>query len=164
MIGRAIVTALGEDAKTWTTVHALSRSQKLQWPSNVKTHQLDLQADAKEMASELGDIKADYVFFTAYLAQDAEEDATKVNSAMLENFLTALEITGASKTVKRIILTTGAKQYGLHLGVPKQPMEETDAWLADPDRPPNFYVSSPQARTLRDGYLQDHRTVQQKLT
>ena len=141
MIGRAIVKALGDDSKTWTTVYALSRSQKLRWPSNVKTHQLDLQADAKDMAKELGDIKPDYVFFTAYLAQNTEEAATKVNSAMLENFLTALDITGASKSVKRVILTTGAKQYGLHLGVPKQPMEESDAWLSDSDRPPNFYYA-----------------------
>ena len=109
MIGRAIVKALGDDSKTWTTVYALSRSQKLRWRSNVKARQLDLQADAKEMAKELGDIKPDYVFFTAYLAQDTEEAATKVNSAMLENFLTALDITGASKSVKRVILTTGAK-------------------------------------------------------
>lgn len=139
MIGRAIVDALGKDAKTWNEVYAFSRSQKLQWPSNVKGHQFDLQADAKDMAKELGDIKPEYIFFTAYLAQGTEEDATKVNGAMLENFLSALEISGASKSVKRIILTTGAKQYGLHLGVPKQPMEETDKWLSDSDRPPNFY-------------------------
>ena len=141
MIGRAIVKALGDDPKTWTTVYALSRSQKLKWPSNVTASQLDLQADAKEMAKELSDIKPEYIFFTAYLAQDTEEAATKVNSAMLENFLDALKLTGASKSVKRIILTTGAKQYGLHLGVPKQPMEETDPWLSDSDRPPNFYYA-----------------------
>lgn len=139
ILGREIVMALGQDKKTWPTVYALSRSRKLEWPSNVKQQQLDLQASAKDMAKELGDIKPEYIFFTAYLAQDSEEDATKVNGAMLENFLNALEVTGASKTVKRIILTTGAKQYGVHFGVPKQPMEESDRWLVDPERPPNFY-------------------------
>lgn len=58
---------------------------------------------------------------------------------MLENFLKALKMTGASKSIKRVVLTTGAKQYGVHLGRPKDPMEEHDKWLADSDRPPNFY-------------------------
>jgi hypothetical protein len=131
--------ALGQDKKQWPTVYALSRSQKLNWPDNIKQQQLDLLASAQDMAKELGDIRPEYIFFTAYLAKDSEEEATKVNGAMLENFLEALKITGASKTIKRIILTTGAKQYGVHLGVPKMPMEESDRWLADSDRPPNFY-------------------------
>lgn len=58
---------------------------------------------------------------------------------MLQNFFDALKITGAIKNVKRFILTTGCKQYGVHLGVPKNPMEESDKWLSDPERPPNFY-------------------------
>lgn len=148
ILGREIVLALGRDKKTWSTVWALSRSQKLEWPSNVKSQHLDLQASAKDMAEELGDIKPDYIFFAAYLAQDSEEKATQVNGAMLENFLSALEITGAHKTVKRIILTTGAKQYGVHLGIPKMPMEESDRWLADRDRPPNFYYK--QQNILKD--------------
>lgn len=139
ILGREIVMALGQAKKTWPTVYALSRSQKLEWPSNVKDQHLDLQSSAKDMAKELGDIKPEYIFFTAYLAQDSEEELAKVNGAMLENFLNALEITGASKTVKRIILTTGAKQYGVQFGIPKQPMEESDRWLADPEHLPNFY-------------------------
>ena len=58
---------------------------------------------------------------------------------MLRNFLEALEITGAAKKLKRVILTTGAKQYGVHLGPVKNPMEESDPWITGPDRPPNFY-------------------------
>ncbi|KAK5011621.1 hypothetical protein LTR39_004485 [Cryomyces antarcticus] len=58
---------------------------------------------------------------------------------MLKNFLEALKINGADKKIKRVVLTTGAKQYGVHLGVPKNPMEESDKWLTGPDRPPNFY-------------------------
>lgn len=58
---------------------------------------------------------------------------------MLKNFLDALDITGASKKLKRVILTTGAKQYGVHLGTPKQPMEESDPWIEGEGRPPNFY-------------------------
>jgi hypothetical protein len=60
---------------------------------------------------------------------------------MLDNFLQALEKTGAAKNLKRIILVTGAKQYGVHLGVPKNPMEESDPWLTDSKYPPNFYYN-----------------------
>ena len=109
ILGREIVLALGRDSQTWPTVYALSRSQDLKWPSNVKAQKLDLQASAQDMAKELGDIKPEYIFFNAYLAQASEEEHTKVNGAMLENFLNALEISGASKSVKRVLLTTGCK-------------------------------------------------------
>lgn len=58
---------------------------------------------------------------------------------MIENFLSALEITGAVKDLKRIVLVTGCKQYGVHLGEVKVPMEETDPWLEGEPWPPNFY-------------------------
>lgn len=58
---------------------------------------------------------------------------------MLENFLAALEITGAVKDLKRVVLVTGAKQYGVHLGEVKTPMVETDPWLKSQPWPPNFY-------------------------
>ena len=60
---------------------------------------------------------------------------------MLKSFLDALAITGAEKKLRRVILTTGAKQYGVHLGPPKNPMEETDPWIEGPDRAPNFYYN-----------------------
>jgi hypothetical protein len=56
---------------------------------------------------------------------------------MLKNFLDALAINGCK--LKRVILTTGAKQYGLHLGPVKCPMEESDPWIEGPRRPPDFY-------------------------
>lgn len=58
---------------------------------------------------------------------------------MLRNFLEALRNTGAEKRIKRVILVTGVKQYGVHLGAVKSPMEETDPWLRGPNWPPNFY-------------------------
>lgn len=139
ILGREIVQELSRDPQRWPTVWALSRSKKEAYSENVKHTHLDLQDSAEEMAKQIGHIKPDYIFFTAYLAKDDEGEATKVNGDMLQNFLDALKITGASKGVKRIILTTGAKQYGVHLGTPKNPMEESDRWLSDSDRPPNFY-------------------------
>lgn len=58
---------------------------------------------------------------------------------MIENFLAALEITGAVKDLKRVILVTGCKQYGVHLGEVKVPMMESDPWLEGKPWPPNFY-------------------------
>jgi hypothetical protein len=56
---------------------------------------------------------------------------------MLKNFLEALAINGVQ--LKRVLLTTGGKQYGVHLGPVKCPMVETDPWIEGPSRPPNFY-------------------------
>lgn len=58
---------------------------------------------------------------------------------MLQNFLKALSINGVQ--LKRALLATGAKQYGVHLGPVKNPMEETDAWIDGPGRPVNFYYT-----------------------
>ena len=58
---------------------------------------------------------------------------------MLSNFLDGLEMTGASKRIKCVILTTGAKQYGVHLRAPKNHMEDSDPWIDGENRPPNFY-------------------------
>jgi nucleoside-diphosphate-sugar epimerase len=94
------------------------------------------------MANDMKNVRGEYVFFAAYLAQDKEEDAWEVNGRMLSNFLTALEKTGALNDVKRIILVCGAKQYGVHLGMPKQPMLEDAPWLTDTSKwPPNFYYN-----------------------
>ena len=148
ILGREIVRALGKDPKQWQTVYALSRSQKEEYPPNVKHSHIDLTEDARGMAKQLEGVKAEYVFFAAYLQKDTEQENWDVNGAMLKNFLEALEITGASKKIKRVVLTTGAKQYGVHLGTVKCPMEETDPWVEGPGRPPNFYYN--QQRVLAE--------------
>lgn len=45
---------------------------------------------------------------------------------MLSSFIAALTVTGAMRKVKRIILVTGAKHYGLQLGAIKNPMQQSD--------------------------------------
>ncbi|KAL9122308.1 MAG: hypothetical protein Q9187_001136 [Circinaria calcarea] len=67
---------------------------------------------------------------------------------MVRNFLDALAITGANRKLKRVLLTTGAKQYGVHLGPVKVPMEESDPWIDGPGRPPNFYYA--QQNIIKD--------------
>jgi len=43
---------------------------------------------------------------------------------MLRHFLMALHVSGADKVLKRVILVTGAKQYGVHLGIYATPFFE----------------------------------------
>ncbi|KAF1950283.1 NAD dependent epimerase/dehydratase family protein [Byssothecium circinans] len=146
ILGREIVFELSRSPQKWPTVHALSRSKKENYPSSVVHNHIDLTTSASDMAKDLQNVRGEYIFFAAYLAQDTEQKAWDVNGAMLTNFLDALVQTGAIKDVKRIILVTGAKQYGVHLGVPKNPMLEDDEWLEDPQWPPNFYYN--QQHTL----------------
>ncbi|KAI9797965.1 MAG: hypothetical protein M1833_005021 [Piccolia ochrophora] len=147
ILGREIVSALGKDPKTWTTVHALSRSAKETYPANVKHDAVDLTGSAEDLAKQLEGVEAEYLFFAAYLQKDTDEEDWDANGAMLENFLNALALTGAEAKLKRVVLTTGAKQYGVHLGAPKNPMEESDPWVDGPDRPLNFYYN--QQRILK---------------
>lgn len=98
------------------------------------------------MASSLADVSADYVYFCAYLAKTDEAEAARVNGALLSNFIESLEITGAIKQLKRFILTCGFKHYGVHLGLPKQPLLESDPRLEGQmtetaQWPPNFYYN-----------------------
>ncbi|KAE9968450.1 hypothetical protein EG328_007552 [Venturia inaequalis] len=146
ILGREIVAELGRHADQWPTVHALSRSKKDTYPENVVHNHIDLTSTAEEMAEDLKTVHGEYLFFAAYLQKDTEQENWDVNGAMLDNFLKALVKTGASKKLKRIVLITGAKQYGVHLGRPKNPMEESDPWLKSrpdggKDYPPNFYYN-----------------------
>lgn len=93
------------------------------------------------MANELKSVRGKYIFFTTYLQKDSEQENWDVNGQMLSNVLDALALTGAIGQVQRIILVTGAKQYGVHLGAPRNPMLESDPWLTSSDRPPNFYYN-----------------------
>ncbi|KAI9680842.1 MAG: hypothetical protein M1817_004282 [Caeruleum heppii] len=148
ILGREIVFALSKDSKQWQTVHALSRSQKEDYPANVKHAHIDLTSNAQELAKQIQGVEAEYLFFAAYLQKETDQENWDANGDMLKNFLEALEITGADKKLKRVILTTGAKQYGVQLGPVKVPMEETDPWLDGPGRPPNFYYR--QQNILKD--------------
>ena len=79
------------------------------------------------------------MFFSAYVEKATEKENWDVNGDMLQNFLDALEKTGVAKTLKRVILVTGAKHYGVHLGPVKNPEQESDSWLTQDIFPPNFY-------------------------
>ncbi|KUL81342.1 hypothetical protein ZTR_09932 [Talaromyces verruculosus] len=113
---------------------------------------LDLQMSADEMAENLKDTSVAYVYFCAYLARGDPAKLSRVNGLMLSNFLRALQMTGATKTLKRFILTCGFKHYGVHLGHCKQPLREDDPLLAEDQGviswPLIFYYE--QERILKD--------------
>ncbi|KAF2744575.1 NAD dependent epimerase/dehydratase family protein [Sporormia fimetaria CBS 119925] len=144
ILGRQIVKELSQDTQTWKKIYALSRSKKDECPQNVEHTHLDLTGSAEDMAKEISKIDAEYLFFAAYLEKGDAEELDRVNGEMLENFLKALEINKKASSLKRIVLVCGLKQYGVHLGVPKAPMEESDKWLPEP--PKNFYYR--QQRSL----------------
>jgi nucleoside-diphosphate-sugar epimerase len=75
------------------------------------------------------------------MAKGSEQENVDANTLTLSNMLEALAVTGADKKLKRVVLTTGLKQYGVQFGRPKNPMEETDRPLRSRDRPPNFYYN-----------------------
>lgn len=51
-------------------MHALSRSTKEDYPSSVIHNHIDLTSSAQEMAKDLKNVKAEYVFFAAYPQKD----------------------------------------------------------------------------------------------
>jgi len=89
------------------------------------------------------EVQADFVFFASYVQTPPKEgeglwsdtdEMTRQNTLLLSNFLSALKI--ATITPRRIVLQTGAKHYGVHLGPTLTPEEEDDPRMLIA---PNFY-------------------------
>lgn len=98
IVGREIVRALGQDLEQWTTIRALSHSQKEKHASNVKHDDMNLTGSAEETAKQLKGVEAEYLFFAAYLHEDSEQENWDVNGAMLRNFLDALDMNDAPRS------------------------------------------------------------------
>ncbi|KAJ4384486.1 hypothetical protein N0V86_000085 [Didymella sp. IMI 355093] len=141
ILGREIVHELSTHRQQWPTIHALSRSKKEDFAETVIHHHIDLLSSPDDMAHDLKNVQGNVVFFAGYIQKDTEQENWDVNGKMLSNFLEALVKTGAVNGIDRIVLVTGAKQYGVHLGAVKNPMLESDPWLTDSKWPPNFYYN-----------------------
>ncbi|KAF9694408.1 hypothetical protein EKO04_007690 [Ascochyta lentis] len=146
--GNYMLRVLAQAPERWTKIYCLSRRPPAipdGLPAQAEHIALDFLKQPEEIAKILKDkgVKADYVFFYSYvqvkpkegggLWSDAEE-MCKVNVALLRNFCSALPL--ASITPKRIMLQTGAKNYGVHLGPAATPQEETAPRVT---LEPNFY-------------------------
>ncbi|KAL2105781.1 hypothetical protein VUR80DRAFT_7772 [Thermomyces stellatus] len=156
ILGREIVHRLGNNPRQWTSVYAISRSKKEEFPASVKHTFVDLLGSADSIAKDLQGLEAEYVFFSAYVEKATEQENWDVNGDMLQNFLLALEKTGLAGSLKRVVLVTGAKHYGVHLGPPKNPLQETDQRLTQDPFPPNFYY---RQQDIVKSFCQKHSHV-----
>ena len=157
------VRALLSTPDRWNTVYTLSRSplndKALRLFSNgqrsrIKQISIDLTSSATAIAKELqnANVKANYVFFYSYsnslksgknaMSPDAAQELADANVPLLHNFLDALPL--ASISPKRILLQTGGKHYGAHVGRVKTPCVESDP--QPKHLGPNFYY--PQEELL----------------
>lgn len=143
-----MLRVLAQSPERWTKIYCLSRRPPAipnGLPKNAEHIALDFLDHPEDIAKALKEkeVTADYVFFYSYvqvkpkegggLWSDAEE-MCRVNVALLQNFLLALSF--ASIYPKRIMLQTGAKNYGVHLGPAATPQEETAPRVT---LEPNFY-------------------------
>ncbi|KAK2756120.1 hypothetical protein FQN54_005528 [Arachnomyces sp. PD_36] len=149
--GDHMMRVLSESPQRWTNIYALSRRPPVvdrKWETDVKHVSMDfLNSSPEELARQLkeGGVKADYVFFFSYIQappkkggglwSDADAMVEK-NVPLLSNLLQALKL--SSITPKRIMLQTGAKHYGVHLGPTLAPQEESDPRI---NLEQNFYYN-----------------------
>ncbi|MET0167421.1 MAG: SDR family oxidoreductase [Vicinamibacterales bacterium] len=129
VIGRAISARLVEDG--WSVVCA-SRSGNDAIPGArcVAVDFLDGH-DCVDKLSVAGPFT--HVFYAAYLLAGNRSEEVEPNRAMLVNVVNA--VAGSSPTLHKVVLVTGSKFYGIHLGASKTPAKETDPRQL----PPNFY-------------------------
>ncbi|KAK5124393.1 hypothetical protein LTR85_001610 [Meristemomyces frigidus] len=157
-----------ESPERWTKVWAASRRpppeemMALLPPEQRKRVEhvaCDFLSKPEEIAKQLKDkgVTADAVFFYSYAQPRPEpgapawsnaQELLDTNSALLRNFLGALDV--AKITAKRILLQTGAKNYGVHLGPIRSPPVESDPRVT---LQANFYY--PQEDSLFQ-YCKDH--------
>lgn len=134
VIGRYIVERLVAEGD-WQVV-GLSRRPERNGP-HYRHVSVDL-LDPGDVAVKLNDLRdVTHVFYAAFQpgTGNAAGYASVIapNRDMLVNSVTA--IAKASKNLQRVVLVTGTKYYGTHLGPLKTPMRETDPR----HMPPDFY-------------------------
>lgn len=147
-----------ESPKRWIKVYALSRKPPPKAMMALLTEDqrrrvehvaVDFLVSPDTIAKAMTDagVEADYIFFYSYLQPRPPPDApkghawsnadelTKVNTALWRNFLQAIQ--KANIKPKKIVLQTGAKNYGIHIGRHRSPANESDPLPKHLE--PNFY-------------------------
>ena len=134
VIGRYIVEKLIEE-RDWQVI-GLSRRKAPDSPCyrHIAVDLLDAEETKRKLAQQTD---VTHVFYAAFQAAPGSASNfasnTSPNREMLINSVTA--ITRAAPRLKRVVLVTGTKYYGVHLGPLKTPMRETDPR----HMPPNYY-------------------------
>ena len=134
VIGRYIVDRIAAQAG-WRMV-GLSRRQGKD-RENVRYISVDL-LDAADSARKLAPlVDATHIFYCAFQASGTEAAdyarGTDINRDMLVNSVSAIE--RVAPGLERVVLVTGTKYYGSHLGPFRTPAKETDPR----HMPPDFY-------------------------
>ncbi|KAH8803352.1 NAD dependent epimerase/dehydratase family protein-like protein [Xylogone sp. PMI_703] len=137
--GYHMVRVLAQSPQRWSKIYCLSRRPPLLpdgFPENAEHIPLDFLQDSEQIAAVLKEknVRADYVFYFSYIHVQPKEGETRlqnteemcvVNTKILSNFLEVLPL--ADIKPKRIMLQTGVKTYGIHLGHALVPHEEADS-------------------------------------
>jgi nucleoside-diphosphate-sugar epimerase len=129
IMGRTIVKEL--EARGWETVGVSRRGAT----DTARTRYLSIDllspSECRALLAAQGDVT--HVFYAAFQDAPTWPEATATNRAMLVNLIEALE--PAAPRLERVVLVTGTKYYGTHLGPLKTPFRESDPR----HMPPNFY-------------------------
>jgi nucleoside-diphosphate-sugar epimerase len=145
-----MIRVLAQSPERWSKIYCLSRRPPVLpggLPPNAEHIALDFLQSPEEISAVLTEkgVTADHVFFFSYIQVEPKagggiwSNATEmcdVNKKLLSNFLQALS--HAEIKPQRIMLQTGAKNYGLHLGQTATPQQETDPRVT---LEPNFYYA-----------------------
>ncbi len=136
VIGRYIVARLEEEGG-WEIV-GLSRRER---ESRDRTRYVSVDLLDQESIAATMDATADatHVFYAAFQAAPGAASGYAANIApnlrMLVNAVSAVE--ERSTALKRVVLVTGTKTYGVHMGPYKTPARESDPR----HMPPNYYFN-----------------------
>ncbi len=153
-----------QSPQRWSKVYALSRrpppaEMMALLPQDQRARVKHVACDFLEppetiaKALKSAGVSATHVFFYSYLqpkpppgspAWSNADELVKVNGDLLENFLKALPLADIRPT--RVLLQTGAKNYGMHIGRIRTPALESDPQPKHLE--PNFYYR--QEATLFD--------------
>ncbi|KAJ7741600.1 hypothetical protein DFH07DRAFT_964943 [Mycena maculata] len=117
-LGNGMLRVLAQSPSRWSKIDCLSRRPPVNadsLPPNATHVPVDFISSPDAIAKTLKE--------HGKLWSNAEE-LTAQNTALLANFLSALTL--ANIAPRRVMLQTGAKHYGVHLGSPKVPQDETD--------------------------------------
>lgn len=150
------VRALLESPERWRTIYTVSRtplSEKhlslipASLHERIKHVAVDFESPLEEIVQKLrNNIEhADYVFYYTYIQPKSEgmsgmdprmaQTLCDANVPVFDTFLRAVEAAGLQP--KRILLQTGGKNYGMHLGRVRTPLVESDPQPRHLQ--PNFY-------------------------
>src|ERR1700730_19060449 len=134
VIGRYIVEHLVNEGR-WSVIGLSRRAEASNARyQHISVDLLDEQAVRKKL-SGLRDVT--HIFYAAFQATPGAAATYAANIApnrdMLVNAVSAVD--QASKALRRVVLVTGTKYYGVHLGPIKTPTKESD----HRHLPPNYY-------------------------